>query len=245
MSVASRSMTSQPASSFPPAASPGNPAGVAQISAQTCARTRARTRATSSRVRGSVSSSVRRTVVSLGTASKSGLWCARRVMSFMLIAPSAIATAMETSAVPRSTSGNFPARSSAGPSAADSPAWSASLCSSTSPACPTRPSPSPSLSAELGARVALLGTMRRDGSPRIGTIEPCIADGQLLIGSHGPVGGGLIAAEGQRKVEERKPARAMDWLSRSPGKRRLARDGSFPAAIRRMAEAHSVQVSDG
>jgi hypothetical protein len=95
------------------------------------------------------------------------------------------------------------------------------------------------------ARVALLGTMRRDGSPRIGTIEPCIADGQLLIGSHGPVGGGLIAAEGQRKVEERKPVRAMEWLSRSRGKRRPARDGSFPAAIRRMAEAHSVQVSDG
>ena len=95
------------------------------------------------------------------------------------------------------------------------------------------------------ARVALLGAMRRDGSPRISTIEPRIADGQLLVGCHGPVGGGLIAAEGQRKVEEHKPARAMEWLSRSPGKRRPARDGSFPAAIRRMAEAHSVQVSDG
>ena len=29
-------------------------------------------------------------------------------MSFMLVAPSAIATAMDTSATPRSTSGNFP-----------------------------------------------------------------------------------------------------------------------------------------
>jgi len=37
-------------------------------------------------------------------------------------APSAIATAMDTSAIPRSTSGNFPARASADPSAAVSPA---------------------------------------------------------------------------------------------------------------------------
>jgi hypothetical protein len=33
------------------------------------------------------------------------------------------------------------------------------------------------------ARVALLGTLRRDGSPRISPIEPCIAQGQLLIGA--------------------------------------------------------------
>ena len=33
------------------------------------------------------------------------------------------------------------------------------------------------------ARVALLGTLRRDGSPRISPIEPYIADGQLLIGA--------------------------------------------------------------
>jgi pyridoxamine 5'-phosphate oxidase-like protein len=32
------------------------------------------------------------------------------------------------------------------------------------------------------ARVALLGTLRRDGSPRISPIEPCIADGHLLAG---------------------------------------------------------------
>ena len=32
------------------------------------------------------------------------------------------------------------------------------------------------------ARVALLGTLRRDGSPRISPIEPCLAGGQLLIG---------------------------------------------------------------
>ena len=33
------------------------------------------------------------------------------------------------------------------------------------------------------ARGALLGTLRRDGSPRISPIEPRIADGQLLIGA--------------------------------------------------------------
>jgi hypothetical protein len=33
------------------------------------------------------------------------------------------------------------------------------------------------------AQVALLGTLRRDGSPRISPIEPCIAEGQLLIGA--------------------------------------------------------------
>jgi len=32
-------------------------------------------------------------------------------------------------------------------------------------------------------RVALLGTLRRDASPRISPVEPCIADGQLLIGA--------------------------------------------------------------
>jgi hypothetical protein len=33
------------------------------------------------------------------------------------------------------------------------------------------------------ARLALLGTLRRDGSPRISPIEPCLARGQLLIGA--------------------------------------------------------------
>jgi hypothetical protein len=64
-------------------------------------------------------------------------------MSFMSVAPSAIATARDASATPRSTSGNFPARASVGPSDPVSPAWSATLCSSTAPACPTRPSPPP------------------------------------------------------------------------------------------------------
>jgi len=33
------------------------------------------------------------------------------------------------------------------------------------------------------ARVALLGTLRRDGSPRISPIEPYLAESQLLIGA--------------------------------------------------------------
>jgi pyridoxamine 5'-phosphate oxidase-like protein len=33
------------------------------------------------------------------------------------------------------------------------------------------------------ARVALLGTLRRDGSPRISPVEFCIAEGQLVIGA--------------------------------------------------------------
>lgn len=33
------------------------------------------------------------------------------------------------------------------------------------------------------ARVAMLGTLRRDGSPRISPIEPCIVNGRLLAGA--------------------------------------------------------------
>jgi hypothetical protein len=32
------------------------------------------------------------------------------------------------------------------------------------------------------ARIAMLGTLHQDGSPRISPIEPCIADGRLLVG---------------------------------------------------------------
>jgi hypothetical protein len=32
------------------------------------------------------------------------------------------------------------------------------------------------------ARIAMLGTLRRDGSPRISPVEPCLADGRLLVG---------------------------------------------------------------
>ena len=135
-------MTSQPASTFPAMASHGNPAAVPSISCHTCARTFARARAIRSRVRGSASSSVRRTVVSDGAAPSTRSRWPSTAMSRMLVAPSAIATAIDTSATPRSSSGDLPARASAGPSSAVSPHWSASLRSSTAPACPIRPSPS-------------------------------------------------------------------------------------------------------
>lgn len=38
------------------------------------------------------------------------------------------------------------------------------------------------------AGVALLGTLRRDGSPRISPIEPYLAEGQLLLGAMGRSG---------------------------------------------------------
>lgn len=41
----------------------------------------------------------------------------------------------------------------------------------------------PGMARLTSARVALLGTLRRDGSPRISPIEPCFAEGQLLIGA--------------------------------------------------------------
>jgi hypothetical protein len=81
-------------------------------------------------------------------------------MSFMLVAPSAIATARDTSARPRSTSGNFPARASAGPSDPVSPAWSATLRSSTAPASPTRPSPSPATFSRWSHLVSFIGEER-------------------------------------------------------------------------------------
>ena len=31
-------------------------------------------------------------------------------------------------------------------------------------------------------RVAVIGTIRRDGSPRLGNVEPCILDGELYLG---------------------------------------------------------------
>ena len=41
----------------------------------------------------------------------------------------------------------------------------------------------PGMARLNSARVALLGTLRRDGSPRISPVEPFIAGGQLLIGA--------------------------------------------------------------
>ena len=41
----------------------------------------------------------------------------------------------------------------------------------------------PGLARLTSARLALLGTLRRDGSPRISPVEPYLAGGQLLIGA--------------------------------------------------------------
>ena len=57
-------------------------------------------------------------------------------------APSAIATAIDTTTTPRLSCGNVPARASAASTAAVSPHWSASFRSRTPPQCPTRPAPS-------------------------------------------------------------------------------------------------------
>ena len=96
----------------------------------------------SSRPGSPARSRARRTVGPLGAAPSTGASCASTAISLMLVAPSAIATAIDTSATPRSNSGDVPARRSAALSAAVSPAWSASLRSRTAPACPTRPVPS-------------------------------------------------------------------------------------------------------
>ena len=55
----------------------------------------------------------------------------------------------------------------------------------------------------------------------------------------------MIAAEGQRKLEDGKPARTTGWLSRSPWEAAgwLARVPS--SSDTEDAEAHSVQVSKG
>ena len=95
------SITSQPVSAFPAITSHGNPAGVPSISCHTCARAFARARA----IRSSADavparSRARRTVGPLGASPSTGARCASRAMSLMLVAPSAIAAASETSTPP-------------------------------------------------------------------------------------------------------------------------------------------------
>ncbi len=41
----------------------------------------------------------------------------------------------------------------------------------------------PGMALISATRVALLGTLRRDASPRISPIEPCVVEGQLLVGA--------------------------------------------------------------
>ena len=136
------SMTSQPVRAFPAMTSHGNPAGVLSIRSHTCARAFARARAIrSSMADAPARSSARRTVGPLGASPSTGARCASTAMSLMLVAPSAIAAAIDTSTIPRSRTGDFPAFRSAAPSQAVSPAWSAALRSRTAPAWPTRPVP--------------------------------------------------------------------------------------------------------
>ena len=63
-------------------------------------------------------------------------------MSLMLVAPSAIAAAIETSAIPLSMNWDVLFFLSAPDRPAVSPVWSAALRSRIAPACPTRPFPS-------------------------------------------------------------------------------------------------------
>ena len=102
ISVASRSITSQPASSFPAMASHGNPAGACSISVHTCARALARAQAIrSSMPAAPARSRARRIVGLLGASPSTGARCASTAISLMLVAPSAIAAAIDTSTTPR------------------------------------------------------------------------------------------------------------------------------------------------
>ena len=87
-------------------------------------------------------SRVRRTVGPLGAAQSIWARWVSRAMSLMLVAPSAIAAAIETSTIPRSSDGDVPLSRSATLSWPVSPAWSAVFRSRTGPAWPTRPFPS-------------------------------------------------------------------------------------------------------
>ncbi len=137
------SMTTHPVRALPAISSHGNPAGVSAISAQACARALARARAIRSSIAGVLARSrARRAVGPLGAAPSSGARCASSAMSLMLVAPSAIAAAIETSTIPRSSSGDVPFFRSAALRPPVSPAWSAALRSKIAPAWPTRSFPS-------------------------------------------------------------------------------------------------------
>ena len=143
-SVASMSMTSHPVRVFPAMASHGNPAAVPSISVHTCTRVRARARAIRSSMAGvPARSRARRIVGPLGASPSTGARWASTAISLMLVAPSAIAAAIEISTIPRSSRGDVAAFRSAALSAAVSPARSAALRSRTAPAWPTRPVPPP------------------------------------------------------------------------------------------------------
>ena len=124
----SMSITTQPAEVPPAITSHGNPAAAPSISVHACARALARARAIGSSMAGvPARSSARRTVGPLGAAPSTGVRWASRPMSLMLVAPSAITAAIETSTIPRSSRGEVPFLRSAALRPAVSPAWSAAL----------------------------------------------------------------------------------------------------------------------
>ena len=137
-------MTTQPARALPAMASHGNPARACSISVHTCARALARARAIRSSTAGvPARPRARRIVGPLGASPSTGARCASTAISLMLVAPSAIAAAIDTSTIPRSSRGDVPAFRNDALRAAVRPAWSAALRSRTAPACPTRPVPPP------------------------------------------------------------------------------------------------------
>ena len=79
----------------------------------------------------------------LGAAPSTGASWASTAISLMLVARSAIATAIDTKTTPpRLNCGNVPARVNAASSAAVSPHWSASFRNKTPPQCSAKPAPS-------------------------------------------------------------------------------------------------------
>ena len=86
----------------------GNPDGVSWISFHTCARILARACATLASVLVSARARARRTVKLLGAAPSTGASWASTAISLMLVAPSTIATATDTTTTPRLNCGNVP-----------------------------------------------------------------------------------------------------------------------------------------
>ena len=138
--ASSRSSTIQPTSGLPRITSHGKPCARPASSSQRCPRTLARAFAIRARPCSSISPSARQSVESEAPSPNSAAW--RRASSSTcrtLLAPSAIPTTSPTSASARSSiHGLVP---STPRSCATSPIRSAVRCSSTAPACPTRPFP--------------------------------------------------------------------------------------------------------
>ena len=142
ISVASMSMTVQPSRIRPAISSQGNPPARAAISSQTCARILALACAIFPSVTGPARSRVRRSVCQVTGSPSTADRCSRTAMPLIDSPPSAIITAADTMATPRSISGNLSSLASASFSAEVSPDRSDISRRITPPACPARPSPS-------------------------------------------------------------------------------------------------------